>query len=328
MKKPVIAITMGDPGGVGPEVTLKALRDFREKARIILVGNKIVFDQANRLLRNRVSFAVLNSMAHFSNTAGEVSLLEVSGSNIGFIKAKISRSNGEMAYRALKKGVALARSGLVSALVTAPLSKSAVRLSNRRFQDQTEFIRKASRSRKYAMSFIAGRQCVTLVTTHVPLNGIARILKRKDIVEKTILTVEFLRKVGHIRKPKVVVLGLNPHAGESGMLGSEEEKIIKPAVRDLKNRGIDVSGPAPADSVFYAWDQGKFDAVIAMYHDQGLGPFKMRHFHDGVHVTLGLPFIRTSPDHGTAFDIAYLGKASALAMQEAIRSAICFAKLR
>jgi len=302
---------MGDPGGIGPEIVLKAVRALRGRARFLLIGKKKIFEKIS-------GPAKLNGLTFLD-------VPHVSGK---FHPRKISKQNGKLAYLSLRKGAELAQKGIVSALVTAPLSKAAVRLSHKKFEDQTEFLRSFTGTKRYAMSFIKGRSCVTLVTTHIPIKNIAARLKRKDIVEKALLTVEFLKKAQKIRRPRLAVLGLNPHAGEGGFLGREEEIIIKPAIRDLKKRGIRVVGPLPADSAFYLWKKGKFDAAIAMYHDQGLAPFKMLYFHDGVHITLGLPFIRTSPDHGTAFDLAYRGKANANAMREALLAAIRFASPR
>lgn len=321
MRKPLIAITMGDPGGIGPEITLKAVHALKGKARFLLIGKKEVFNRAGR---KPISFPVIRKISD-PDKLGGLTLLDLPNISGQFHPGRLSKTNGRLAYLSLKTGAALAKKGMVSALVTVPLSKAAVRLHSKRFEDQTEFLRSFTRTKRYAMSFIKDKSCVTLVTTHIPIKKVAARLKRKDIVEKTMLTVEFLKKARHIRNPKIAVLGLNPHAGEGGFLGREEESIIKPAVRDLKKLGIHAAGPLPADSAFYSWKNKKFDAAIAMYHDQGLAPFKMLYFHDGVHITLGLPFIRTSPDHGTAFDLAYRGKANANAMREAVLAAVRFA---
>ncbi len=327
MKKPLIAVTMGDPGGIGPEITLEAVRTLRGRARFLLVGKPEIFSRASRAIGKHIPFPVIQNISEL-NKRNNLTLLDLPNSSGRFHPGKLSKINGQLAYLSLRKGAELALKGVVSALVTAPLSKAAVRLSHKRFEDQTEFLRSFTGAKRYAMSFIKGRSCVTLVTTHVPIKNISARLKRKDIVEKAILTAEFLTRTRNIRHPRLAVLGLNPHAGEGGFLGREEEYIIGPAIRDLRKRGIRAVGPLPADSAFYLWKDGQFDAAIAMYHDQGLAPFKMLYFHDGVHITLGLPFIRTSPDHGTAFDLAYRGKANANAMREALLAAIRFASLR
>ncbi|MBI4430722.1 MAG: 4-hydroxythreonine-4-phosphate dehydrogenase PdxA [Candidatus Omnitrophica bacterium] len=326
MRKPIIAVTMGDPGGIGPEIILKSIGSLRLKARFVMVGKPEVFEKVNQLLAKPIAYETVSNISHLKQSKSRVVLLDLVNVPPRFVVGKVSRVNGRLAYLALQTGALLAVKGLVSALVTAPLSKAAVRKHIKGFTDQTDFLCDLTKTKQYAMTFVKDRSCVALVTTHLPLNKVAGNLNKRGIVQKAKLTAGFLRRIKKIRNPKIGVLGLNPHAGEDGTLGVEETNTILPAVRDLRRSGMNVFGPLPADSAFYKWNKGELDAVLAMYHDQGLGPFKMLHFEDGVHVTLGLPFVRTSPDHGTAFDIAYRGIASPNAMREAIKAAIKFSR--
>ena len=193
--------------------------------------------------------------------------------------------------------------GELAALVTAPISKKLLRDAGYRFEGHTELLAHIARTKRFAMMLVGGPLRVALVTIHVPLAKVPRLLSTKKIIEVIELSHDVCRRFG-IRHPRIGVAGLNPHAGESGLLGDEERRIIAPAVRRAARKKINVTGPWPADTLFHKAYHGEFDAVVAMYHDQGLAPLKMIAFDSGVNLTLGLPFVRTSPDHGTAFDIA------------------------
>jgi 4-hydroxythreonine-4-phosphate dehydrogenase len=193
--------------------------------------------------------------------------------------------------------------GELAALVTAPISKKLLRDAGYRFEGHTELLAHIARTKRFAMMLVGGPLRVALVTIHVPLAKVPRLLSMKKIIEVIELSHDMCRRFG-IRHPRIGVAGLNPHAGESGLLGDEERRIIAPAVRRAARKKINVTGPWPADTLFHKAYHGEFDAVVAMYHDQGLAPLKMIAFDSGVNLTLGLPFVRTSPDHGTAFDIA------------------------
>jgi 4-hydroxythreonine-4-phosphate dehydrogenase len=206
----------------------------------------------------------------------------------------------------------------VDAIVTAPVNKAAIRLVDKKFIGHTEFLAGKAKARRFAMMFVSSRLNVTLATIHVPLKKVSGLLTKKGILEKILLTEEMLKEGLAIKKPRIAVCALNPHGGE---FGDEESKVIAPAVRAACRKGIRASGPFSADLLFHAAYHGKYDALIGMYHDQALAPFKLVAFHDGVNVTLGLPYCRTSPDHGTAFDIAYQGKADASSMLAALRLA-------
>jgi len=210
--------------------------------------------------------------------------------------------------------------GELSALVTAPIAKELLHRASYPFLGQTELLAHLSRTKRFAMMLAGGPLRVALVTTHAPLREVAKLITARKIIEVVELSHEICRRFG-VKRPRIAVAGLNPHAGEGGLLGDEEKRIIAPAVKRAARRGIVVNGPHSADTLFYRAAQGQFDAVVAMYHDQGLAPFKLIAFDNGVNLTLGLPFVRTSPDHGTAPDIAGKGIARPDGMIAAINLA-------
>jgi len=210
--------------------------------------------------------------------------------------------------------------GDLVALVTAPISKQLLRDAGYRFEGHTELLAHVAQTKRFAMMLVGGPLRVALVTIHVPIAEVSRLLSARRIIEVIELSYDVCQRFG-IRRPKIGVAGLNPHAGEGGLLGDEERRIIAPAVRGVARRFPGVSGPWPADTLFHKAYHGGFDAVVAMYHDQGLAPLKMIAFDSGVNLTLGLPFVRTSPDHGTAFDIAGKGIANPASMIAAINLA-------
>ncbi len=210
--------------------------------------------------------------------------------------------------------------GELAALVTAPISKQLLRDAGYRFEGHTELLAHVARTKRFAMMLVGGPLRVSLATIHVPLAKVPRLLSKRRIIEVIELSHDVCKRFG-IRRPKVGVAGLNPHAGEGGLLGSEERRIIAPAIRQAARKGMNATGPWPADTLFHKAYHGEFDAVVAMYHDQGLAPLKMIAFDTGVNLTLGLPFVRTSPDHGTAFDIAGKGIAKPDSMIAAINLA-------
>lgn len=233
----------------------------------------------------------------------------------------VIKPNDKTGFGAIKKAGEILKRGEADALVTAPVNKARISGSGIPFRGHTEYLAKTARVKKIAMMFCSGIFRVTIVTRHIALKDVSRILTKDKIVDTAILTNDALIKYFRIKRPEIALCGLNPHAGEGGLIGNEEERVIIPAIKKLKSRIPRIQGPLPADIVFHKAYKGKFDAVIAMYHDQGLGPFKMMAFEKGVNVTLGLPFVRTSPDHGTAYDIAGKGIADPTSMKEAIRLA-------
>jgi 4-hydroxythreonine-4-phosphate dehydrogenase len=219
----------------------------------------------------------------------------------------------------------MARAKKIDAIVTGPINKEAIRLAGYNFPGHTEILAARTRTKKYAMMFVSDRLWLMLATTHVPLAQVSKKLDRKKLVGLIKLAHETLTRVRG-RKPKIGVAGLNPHAGENGLFGSEEQKIIKPAVDEARRHGINVRGPISPDAIFNLANAGVFDIVIAMYHDQGLIPLKLLSFNRSVNVTVGLPFVRTSVDHGTGFDIAGKGMANPQSLIEAVKVAAHFAR--
>ncbi len=317
--KTVVAVTMGDPSGIGPEVTLKSLykRRIRRLAKYIIIGDL-------KALRKTASTL---GMPLASVVRGEVALLDMH--NLppeGLYFGKENAGYGKASIEYLKKGLDLIRSGAAECIVTAPINKSSAKKSGFGFPGHTEFFESSSKAAKAVMMLVGGPLRVSLVTRHVPFREVASRLKTGDIAETIDITLRSLKRDFGVRKPRIGVCGLNPHAGEGGIFGREEAEIIIPAVRGFRNKGV--TGPYPADAIFYSAYKGRFDAVVCLYHDQGLIPLKMIARDTGVNVTLGLGFIRTSPDHGTAFDIAGENKADPGSMEEAIKLAVLMANNR
>ena len=342
MPKPILALTMGDPGGIGPEVLAQCLKDPEKFSGVflLLIGASAVFEflkdqNGLKLPLNPIPTLhrdfLREDSVNFLDVTEEASWLlknrslRPESSDAVFEIGKVSLVNAAMALAALKAGAYQAATGLVEALVTAPVSKEAMRLIDPRFTGHTEYLARVAKAKEFAMMFLKEKGTdgpalrVTLVTIHVPLKKVSRLVTQSAVLEKIRLTHEFLKTRLRISRPKIAVSSLNPHGHETG---DEEEKEILPAVRQAAGEGISVSGPISGDRVFYDASQGTFDAVVAMYHDQALAPFKLVAFETGVNLTLGLPYIRTSPDHGTAFDIAYRNKANPRSMESAIRCAV------
>ena len=332
---------MGDPAGIGPEVILKALSDasIRKSIAPLLIGEAFVFEKIKKIINSPFSFNVIKNCRkdrfdksnHYNKVKIEgavsksekinlLNLEEIKKSD--FVVGKVSKATGKAAIAYVRKGFFLARDKRIDALVTAPINKEAVKLSNFPYPGHTEFLAALSKRKKVGMVLAAKELKVLLVTTHLALRDIFIRLSEKRILEKIKLGYHFLKDDLKLKNPRIGLCGLNPHNGEKGIFGDEEERVIKPAIAAARRAGINCIGPVPSDVIFYqATKQKKYDLVIAMYHDQGLIPIKTLYFKEAVNITIGLPLIRTSPDHGTAFDIAYQGKADSTSMKEAIRYA-------
>lgn len=287
MSRPVIGITLGDPAGIGPEVTRAALESGGVPA------------------------------GYRYEVIGEAP----AGTTPGMPDTRGARA----ALASLEEGCRLARDGRIAALVTAPVSKAALHGVGFRFPGQTEFLAERCGVTDFAMALTGGGLTVGLVTIHIPLADVSGRLSAGEVARVGRLLVAFLRDGLGLARARLAVAGLNPHAGEGGSIGTEEAAVIEPAVRVLAaecGEAVAVTGPHPPDTVFHRALEGAYDAVLCMYHDQGLIPLKLHAFHSGVNTTLGLPIIRTSPDHGTAFDLAGRGTARADSMIEAIRLAV------
>jgi len=286
--KKAVVITMGDPKGIDPEVTRKAL--------------------AEKSLLAQGSFIVVGDRKVLGKLPSSVSVLDVS-----------YRSAGEGSLRFLDRAMMLIKEGVADALVTAPLSKEAVSRYHKGFIGHTEYLASAFGVKHFDMMFVASGIRLTIVTRHVPLKQVPGLITQKAVFNSIGLMAETLKDRFKIKTPKIAVLGLNPHAGEGGLLGSEDVKSILPAIRQAKAMGINAVGPLPADT-FFAFPKS-YDGIIAMYHDQGLTPLKGMYMKELVNFTAGLPFVRTSPSHGTAYDIAGKNKADPSSMSAAIKLA-------
>ncbi|MEW6095322.1 MAG: 4-hydroxythreonine-4-phosphate dehydrogenase PdxA [bacterium] len=274
----------------------------------------------------------INSIQEISEAKfefGTIDCLDLDNINLDDLEiGKISRTTGKAAIEYIKKAVNLALDNKIQAITTAPISKESINKAGFHFAGHTDFIAGLTHRRQYAMMFVSDVLKVVLVTIHIPLHKAVRTISKKKVLTTIRLTHSALKDYFGIQKPKIGVAGLNPHAGESGLFGKEEEKEIIPAIEVAQRKGIDAKGPYPPDTIFYRAVKGEFDVVIAMYHDQGLIPLKLLAFDDAVNVTIGLPIIRTSPDHGTAFDIAGKNIASPKSILEAIKLAAKMSKIK
>ena len=303
-----LAVTMGDPAGIGPEVALRAAarRAVRAEVDVVWVGDAGVL----RTTAKRLGLTAPKEIV-------EVSELSAAERRLG----RPTREGAAAAYAAILRAVALVQRGEADAIVTAPVSKAAIQALGHEFPGHTETIARLAGNADVRMMMAGDKLRVVLVTSHIPYAQVPRELDPARIVRTAEIAAEALRKRFRVPRPRLGLAGLNPHAGEGGAFGDEEIRFLRPAVERAKARGLRLSGPHPADTLFHRAVSGEFDAVIALAHDQGLAPFKVIHFMDGVNVTLGLPFVRTSPDHGTAFDLAGTGKADDTSMAAALRLA-------
>jgi 4-hydroxythreonine-4-phosphate dehydrogenase len=316
-----IAITMGEPGGIGPEVIVKALNESSLKKYIapIVVGSAVVVNQAVKLTGLPLKVRRLSRISDSRPCSYTIEVLD-DKSALSSKKGVPSRNAGRTIVKYIKTAAKLAMNNDVKAIVTAPISKESIALAGYSWPGHTELLAELTGTDDYAMMFASKRLKVILCTTHIPLKDVPKKLNGK-LVLKTIRLAEKGMGMLGVSDPSIAVSGLNPHAGEAGIMGAEEDMKISPAVGRARLEGINVSGPYPPDVVFYKAVKGEFDIVVCMYHDQGLIPFKMIAFEKGVNVTVGLPFVRTSPDHGTAFNIAWQNKADPSSMIEAIKLA-------
>jgi len=313
--RPVIALTMGDPAGVGPEIMLKALEDRRVRR----VADPVVIGDLGLL---RAMAGRLGLKAPDEGAVVSVSDLDLKRLKPG--KPTKESSLAMISY--IEEAVFMAAASDAAAVVTGPISKEAAKAAGFTFPGHTEFIAHLTGTADFVMMLGGKRLKVVLVTIHEPLKRVPSLVTKEAILKTLRITDESFKRHFGFKKPRLAVAGLNPHAGEGGLFGDEDMREIAPAVKKARSLGIDATGPLPADTVFYrAVKKGEFDCVVAMYHDQGLGPLKLLHFEDGVNATLGLPIIRTSVDHGTAYDIAWKGEAGTQSLVAAIEMAAAMA---
>jgi 4-hydroxythreonine-4-phosphate dehydrogenase len=329
-RKPVIAVTMGDPAGVGPEVVVKALADpeVRKLARYVIYGmNELMAYAADLAEIEPFWWRVQHDSprTEFSLTHDIVVLDYDEYSQLGTAVHKPTRQGGQASLTFIDDAIAAAQRPIddagVDAVVTAPICKQSWHLAGCRFPGHTELFAQRTKAKKVVMAFESPRLRVALASVHLPLMDLRNTLTIGAVYDPIDLGNQFCKQLG-IERPRIAVCGLNPHASENGQFGDEEARIITPAIEAAKSHGIDARGPFPGDSIFMAAAAGKYDLVVAMYHDQGLIPVKLLGFDQAVNVTLGLPIIRTSPDHGTAFDLVGKNVADPGSMKAAIRLAV------
>jgi 4-hydroxythreonine-4-phosphate dehydrogenase len=329
--RPTIAISMGDPAGIGAEVIVKALADpvLRFKARYIIYGMNELLHYAADIAEFDVFWWRDQFSGRLRSYPHDVVVVDYDEySMLGMAVRAPSKMGGEASMRFCVDAIAAANAGLVDAVVTAPIAKESWKLAGFGYPGHTELFAHKTGSRRYAMMFTGGPLRVVLATVHIPLMGLWGRLNIGAVFTPIELMHQALVEWFDIPKPRIAVCGVNPHAGEHGQFGDEEERIIEPAIFMAREQGIDATGPYPPDTIFMRARDGHFDAVVAMYHDQGLIPVKLLGFDQAVNVTLGLPIIRTSPDHGTAFDIVGKNKANPGSMRAAIELAIDLAVRR
>ncbi len=334
-EKPILAITMGDPAGIGPEIAVKAfaIESMHDICKPILIGNAIVMKKAVDCLGNHQNIRTVQKVSEAKFEYGTIDVLDLeveSPEEIHF--GEVSAVAGDLAFRAVKKAIDLALAKEVAGTVTGPIHKGALNLAGHHFSGHTEIYAHYTNTSKYAMLLADKNLKVIHVSTHVSLREACDKVKKDRVLDVIHLLNNGLQQIG-IQKPKIGVAGLNPHAGDGGLFGYEEKEEIIPAVEQAQEEGLKVEGPVPPDALYALANGGKYDGCVAMYHDQGHIPFKVVGFEwdrkkgvmksvKGVNITMGLPIIRTSVDHGTAFEIAGKGVASCDALLYAIQYAV------
>lgn len=331
MTLPLIAITLGDPSGIGPEVVLKALThaEVFQTCRPLVIGDERILQRAGAELDQfRARFETVGTPAAAAYRPGSIALIDLRNADPAACPTgEVCAASGRAAVEYVCSACDLAMAGQVDALVTAPLNKEAMNLAGFAYAGHTELLAERTGAKKVTMLLTGGQLRVVHVSTHVSLEEAVRRVTRARVSEVIDLANSACLALG-IPRPRIGVAGLNPHASEEGLFGNQEALEIQPAVQAARARGLEVSGPLPPDTIFLRAARGQFDIVVAMYHDQGHIPMKLLAFDSGVNVSLGLPIIRTSVDHGTAFDIAGSGRASEASLLAAIEVAVQMVKAR
>jgi 4-hydroxythreonine-4-phosphate dehydrogenase len=315
-----LAITMGDPAGIGPEIVAKFFL-AKPSARAVVIGDAGLMRRAIDLLGFDLALHIIPEPRCAEFTDGKIDLIHVGHLPLNLPYGKIDARAGEAAFDYVVKAIELAKAGEVAGIVTAPIAKEALKAAGLSYPGHTEILADKSGTRDFAMMLANDELRVVLVSIHVSLLDAIRMVTRERVLRTFHLAAQACRDYG-IAHPRIAVAGLNPHAGEGGMFGREDIDEIAPAIADARAEGLVVSGPWPGDTVFMRARRGEFDIVVAQYHDQGLIPVKYLGIEKGVNVTIGLPFVRTSVDHGTAFDIAGTGKADASSLIYAFDQAV------
>ncbi|SCC24288.1 4-hydroxythreonine-4-phosphate dehydrogenase [Kosakonia oryzendophytica] len=320
----IIAVTMGDPAGIGPEIIIKSLVEGElTGSPVVVVGCARTFQRILGLnITPRAELRIIERVADARFAPGVINVIDEPLADVEALQPGVVQAQaGDLAYRCIKRATELAMSGDVKAIATAPLNKEALYLAGHHYPGHTELLAQLTGSKDYAMVLYTDKLKVIHITTHIALRKFLDTLNQDRVKTVVRIADTFLKRVGY-DNPRIAVAGVNPHAGENGLFGDEEITIVGPAVEAMKAEGVNVTGPCPPDTVFMQCHEGMYDMVVAMYHDQGHIPLKLLGFYDGVNITAGLPFIRTSADHGTAFDIAWRGIAKAESMAVSIQLAM------
>jgi 4-hydroxythreonine-4-phosphate dehydrogenase len=328
---PKIGITMGDPTGIGPEIIVKALskKILFQVCRPVVFGDQGVLERTIHRLGVHATLEIFKELPEEGYSPGKIFLLPLSHLAVPPLRfGKPDRACGQAMVRYIEEAARWAKNGKLDAMTTCPVNKRAIHEAGYSFSGHTELLARLANASLVAMIFVGPKWKMVLVTTHLPLHKVSQWITKDRVFSIIRLTGEGLKRYFGIPRPRIAVLGLNPHAGEEGLLGKEENNEIIPAIEKVRSQGTKVEGPFPADSFFNLSGSSSFDAVVAMYHDQGLIPMKMFDFHRSVNFTLGLPFIRTSVGHGTAYDIAGKGLADPRNLINAILLASNLSKLK
>ena len=337
--KMAIAITMGDAAGIGPEIIVKALerRDLRRQALLIVIGDGPTMEQALSIAKSNLKIQPIAEVEQARDDPESIPVLDLKNIDISKLKhGKVDPMPGKAAVEYIQKAVALAMEGRVKAIVTAPIHKEAINKAGFHYAGHTELLAQLTNTKEYAMLLAHGPFRVSHVTTHTSMRKACDRIKKDRVLTVIRLTYEVLKQLG-IENPRIGVAGLNPHSGEDGLFGDEEKNEITPAIEEAKNKGWNAEGPVPPDTVFSKMKGKQYDAVVAMYHDQGHIAVKLVGFSmkpggkewdkmSGINMTMGLPIIRTSVDHGVAFGKAGEGRANPQSMVDAVKLAIQLAK--
>ena len=321
---------MGDAAGIGPEIIVKALskKEIYKISSPLVIGDGKVLNAKCKMQNAKLKLNSISRIGEARFKFGTIDLIDLKNIRLERLKiGKVNKMAAKAAVDYIKKAVSLARKGEIDAIVTTPVNKKGLQRAGFRFPGHTELLAHLTKTENYAMMLVGGPLRVVLVTTHIPLSKVNCSLSKEKIYQTIRLAWDNM-KYFEVKSPRIGVAGLNPHAGEEGLFGKEERRFIIPAVKKAKKKGIRVEGPIPPDTIFYRALKGEFDCVVCMYHDQGLIPLKMLAFDKGVNVTLGLPIVRTSVDHGTAYEIAEKGVANPQSLFEAIKLAAKLVKAR
>lgn len=327
---PLVAVTMGDPSGIGPEIIVKALArdDTRTRCRLLVLGARGALERALAVTGVNLDIRSVGSDLSHQWEEGTLYLREVAALQPNEMEfGHPSLAGGEAAYRCIAEAARLCQAGIAEGMATAPINKEALNRAGYHYPGHTELLAELTATDDYVMMLAGKRLRVALVTIHVALAEVPRLVTQERVLATIRITHRDVQRYFR-RDPRIAVLALNPHCGEGGLFGDEERTAIAPAVAAARREGIDAIGPLSADTLFHFAAQGEYDAVVCMYHDQGLIPLKLLHFDDGVNVTLGLPIIRTSVDHGTAYNLAGTGAASERSMAAAMEMATEMALVR